>query len=58
VVHWLQKGAGYRGTDPITALDTLREMAQQGAPFCQNDGCEVVGRGLHSSTFQLNLSRF
>jgi len=43
VVHWLQKGDGYRGLDPLTALDTLRDMAQQGAPFCQNDGCEVVG---------------
>jgi len=39
VVHWLQKG----GHDPVAELDTLRREALEGAKYCSNVGCEVVG---------------
>ena len=39
VVHWLRKG----GHDPIDELDELRRDALDGAQYCHNDGCEVVG---------------
>ena len=39
VVHWLRKG----GHAPIDALNAFHAMAMQGAQYCVNDGCEVVG---------------
>ena len=39
VVHWLQKG----GHDILSGLDTLRGLALDGANYCFNEGCEVVG---------------
>jgi hypothetical protein len=40
VVHWLQKG----GHNPVdTPLEMFRRFALEGAPYCCNDGCEVVG---------------
>jgi len=39
VVHWLRKG----GHNPIDELDELRSEALEGAPYCRNEGCEVVG---------------
>jgi hypothetical protein len=39
VLHWLRKG-GY----PINMLDTFRSLALEGANFCHNEGCEVVGQ--------------
>jgi len=39
VVHWLRKG----GHNPIDNLDGLRKEALQGAKYCRNEGCEVVG---------------
>jgi len=38
VVHWLRKG----GYDP-NAVRGLRQMALEGARYCNNGGCEVVG---------------
>jgi len=40
VVHWLRKG----GQDPLEWLDAYRSMALEGAQYCNNDGCEVVGQ--------------
>ena len=39
VVHWLRKG----GHDPIAQLDVCRRAALEGAPYCRNEGCEVMG---------------
>jgi len=39
VVHWLHKG----GHDAIDKLRVLRIGALEGAPYCCNDGCQVVG---------------
>jgi len=39
VVHWLRKG----GHNPAVKLDVLRTVALEGAPYCFNDGCKVVG---------------
>jgi TPR repeat protein len=39
VAHWLRKG----GCDEVAELDKCRRRAQEGAPYCFNDGCEVVG---------------
>ena len=52
VVHWLLKGGG----NPVEKLAGYRQMALVGSDYCCNETCEVVGRGLHSSPFQLNLS--
>jgi TPR repeat protein len=40
VVHWLRKG-GYAEVD---YLGELRIIALEGAMYCENDGCEVVGQ--------------
>jgi len=41
VVYWLRKG----GHDPLALwLDWLRTRAQEGAKYCLNEGCEVVGQ--------------
>ena len=39
VVHWLRKG----GHKPVAGLEAFRRMAQEGATYCYNEGCEVVG---------------
>jgi len=39
VLHWLRKG----GHDAVEYLEVLRFMALEGANFCRNEGCEVVG---------------
>ena len=39
VVHWLRKG----GHDPIGIINELRRRALDGAGYCRNEGCEVVG---------------
>ena len=38
-VHWLRK----RGHNPVDKLDDFRREALEGAAYCVNDGCEVVG---------------
>jgi len=40
VVHWLRKG----GHNAATALDNIRREALEGATYCRNESCEVVGR--------------
>ena len=40
VVHWLRKG----GYDLIDKLQSFRRTALEGAKYCRNDGCEVVGQ--------------
>jgi TPR repeat protein len=40
VVHWLRKG----GHDPVHKLDEYRRLALEGAKYCRNDGCQVVGQ--------------
>jgi len=40
VVHWLQKG----GYNPVAELDGIRREALEGAMYCQNETCEVVGQ--------------
>ena len=54
VVHWLQKG----GHNVAGGLNGFRRVALEGSGYCYNDGCEIVGWGLHSSTSLLILSRF
>ena len=39
VVHWLRKG----GHDLSGYLDRFRRQVLEGAPYCFNDGCEVMG---------------
>jgi len=39
VVHWLRIG----GHDPVHNLERLRKEATEGAKFCCNDGCVVMG---------------
>ena len=40
VVHWLRKG----GHETVAMLTALRVEAREGAKYCRNDGCEVVGQ--------------
>jgi len=40
VVHWLQKA----GFHPVATLNMLRSVALEGAKYCHNDGCDVVGK--------------
>jgi len=40
VVHWLRKGAH----NPVDALDAMRRQALEGSPYCENEGCGVVGQ--------------
>jgi TPR repeat protein len=40
VVHWLRKGGH---PDPTGPLDAFRRLALEGAKYCRNEGCEVVG---------------
>jgi len=39
VVHWFRKG----GVNPYDELDACRREAMEVAPYCRNEGCEVVG---------------
>ena len=39
VVHWLRKG----GHNPVDYLDVFRREALEGAQYCYNETCEVVG---------------
>ena len=39
VLHWLQKG----GHNTVDKLVYFRRSALEGAKYCHNDGCEVVG---------------
>jgi TPR repeat protein len=39
VLHWLRMG----GWNPAESLDTFRTHALEGAKYCVNDGCDVVG---------------
>ena len=39
VLHWLRKG----GYNPVHYIETLRRRSLEGAKYCFNDGCEVVG---------------
>jgi len=44
VVHWLRKGCVTGQHSPLDLLDGFRRMALEGAAWCQNEGCEVVGQ--------------
>jgi hypothetical protein len=46
VSHWLLKAV----PDPLQELEKFRIEALEGAKFCYNDGCEVVG---HMKDFKL-----
>jgi len=39
VLHWLRKWGG----NPVDKLDEFRRRALEGAQYCCNEGCEVVG---------------
>jgi hypothetical protein len=39
VVQWLRKG----GYNPAVPLNDFRRRAREGAAYCRNEGCEVVG---------------
>jgi len=39
VIHWLRKG----GHNTVDELDEFRRRSLEGAKYCHNDGCEVVG---------------
>jgi hypothetical protein len=43
VVHWLQKGCADGQRTVSDGLEQHRREALVGAPYCRNDGCEVVG---------------
>jgi len=40
VLHWLRKG----GHNPVEIIGMLRKHSLEGAKFCRNEGCEVVGQ--------------
>ena len=44
VLHWLRKGCVTDQRNPLGALEMLRRIAMEGAKYCCNDGCEVVGQ--------------
>ena len=43
VVHWLQRGCADGQRTVHDGLEQYRREALVGAPYCRNDGCEVVG---------------
>jgi TPR repeat protein len=43
VVYWLQKWCVTGQHNPLDVLEELRIAAVEGVPYCDNDGCEVVG---------------
>jgi TPR repeat protein len=40
VLHWLRKGGTH---NPVERLDVWRRVALEGAAYCRNEGCQVVG---------------
>jgi hypothetical protein len=44
VVFWLQKGCVTGQHDVVHEIGVMRTEALQGARYCSNDGCEVVGQ--------------
>ena len=48
VVHWVWE-TGERNF--ASWFSENRRIAQDGAAYCRVDGCQVLGRGLHSFTF-------
>ena len=40
ILHWLRKG----GHGTVDKLDMLRRHSREGAKYCHNEGCEVVGQ--------------
>jgi len=52
VVHWLWKSGKGCATErtPFDELEQFRRDARDGAKYCHNDGCEVVG---HLKDFKL-----
>jgi hypothetical protein len=43
VVYWLRKGCVTGGPSLLDYLEAMRSAALEGFPYCDNDGCEVVG---------------
>jgi len=43
VVHWLRKGCIDGQRNPLDVLDGIHREALEGAKYCYNEGCEVVG---------------
>jgi TPR repeat protein len=43
VGHWVRKACVTGGPTPLDLLEGFRRAAVEGAPYCVNDGCEVVG---------------
>jgi TPR repeat protein len=43
VVYWLRKACVTGQYDLLVYLEVFRKRAVEGAPYCCNDGCEVVG---------------
>jgi hypothetical protein len=53
VVHWVRKACvtGLPGQpNPLVILEEFRRRAVEGVPYCDNDGCEVVG---HQKDFKV-----
>jgi TPR repeat protein len=44
VVYWLRKGCVAGGPSVLDYLEAFRRVAVEGFPYCDNDGCEVVGQ--------------
>jgi hypothetical protein len=44
VVHWLRKACVTGGPSLLDYLEAFRSAALEGLPYCDNDGCEVVGQ--------------
>jgi hypothetical protein len=44
VVYWVRKGCGTGRDESLGILEELRRRAVEGAPYCCNDGCEVLGQ--------------
>ena len=40
VVYWVRKG----GFNPLELLEDMRRKAVEGAKYCHNNGCEVLGQ--------------
>ena len=43
VVHWLRKGCATGQCDPLDKLNDFRRKSLEGAKYCHNETCEVVG---------------
>jgi hypothetical protein len=43
VVHWLRKRGVTGGPSVLDYLEAFRRAALEGAPYCDNDGCDGVG---------------